>query len=184
MSDLLVKLARSAAETADELKLGTLNYALTECADALEAKDAEIKQLREQRDHECWQHAACLTIAETGERWGECVYPSLAMRKVLQLRQRNDDLLAEVHRQDAEIDRLRQEATHLGTTAEEWAGMWDVARLRADKAEADLRALAAAVMELPEYDEPDQSDVPPWLRLDFSHANAARAAARKLAGGE
>jgi hypothetical protein len=34
---------------------------------------------------EAWCHAACLTIAETGQKWGDAVTPSLAMKKVYEL---------------------------------------------------------------------------------------------------
>lgn len=52
---------------------------------------------------------------------------------------------AELERKDAEIARLTAGAeesltTHLGTTAEDWAGMWTIANERANKAEADLAA--------------------------------------------
>lgn len=42
------------------------------------------QELREQRDEEAWKHAACLTIAETGE-WPVCTDPSVAMHKVYAL---------------------------------------------------------------------------------------------------
>lgn len=39
-----------------------------------------------QRDDEAWMHAACLTIAETGTKWGDNVHPSPAMLAVYRLR--------------------------------------------------------------------------------------------------
>lgn len=51
---------------------------------AWEDKATEYKQ---QRDNEAWMHAACLTIAETGEKWGTSVTPSPAMLAVWTLRQ-------------------------------------------------------------------------------------------------
>ena len=54
--------------------------------DALLAEQAgEIARLREQRDNEAWKHAACLTIAETGQKWGDNVEPSAAMKAVYNL---------------------------------------------------------------------------------------------------
>lgn len=44
----------------------------------------------QQRDDEAWMHAACLTIAETGQKWGDNVHPSPAMKAVYELRQRLD----------------------------------------------------------------------------------------------
>jgi len=51
-----------------------------------------------QRDDEAWMHAACLTIAETGQKWGGIVHPSPAMEAVYRLRLRND-LLQEAARE-------------------------------------------------------------------------------------
>lgn len=39
---------------------------------------------------EAWMHAACLTLAETGQSWGPKVIPSPAMRAVLKLKQERD----------------------------------------------------------------------------------------------
>ena len=47
-------------------------------------------------------------------------------------------------RRDA-LDAALGEPKHLGTSARDWCGMWDVARLRADAAEAKLKALAGLV---------------------------------------
>lgn len=41
---------------------------------------------------EAWMHAACLTIAETGEKWGDSVVPSLAMKTVYGLRKEYERL--------------------------------------------------------------------------------------------
>jgi hypothetical protein len=51
-------------------------------------------ELRSQRDDEAWMHAACLTIAETGQKWGENVRPSPAMEAVYRLRQEHDRLFS------------------------------------------------------------------------------------------
>lgn len=82
-------------------------------------------------------------------------------------------------------DEARKE---LGTTAAEWAGMWNVANERANKAEADLAALRSAVMELPviqraPFDTPPGVGLLIILTCDANAANAARAAARDLLAG-
>lgn len=41
--------------------------------------DATRQRLAEQLGDEQWMHAACLTIAETGQKWGENIHPSPAM---------------------------------------------------------------------------------------------------------
>ena len=38
-----------------------------------------------QRNDEAWMHAACLTIAETGQKWGDSIHPSPAMEAVYKL---------------------------------------------------------------------------------------------------
>ena len=43
-------------------------------------------ELLKQRMEEEWMHAACLTIAETGMRWGDNIHPSPAMEAVYRLR--------------------------------------------------------------------------------------------------
>lgn len=48
----------------------------------------------DQRTDEAWMHAACLTIAETGQKWGESVHPSPAMRAVYSLFQKAESLKA------------------------------------------------------------------------------------------
>lgn len=48
---------------------------------------ARIVELEDQLKQEIWQHAACLTIAETGEKWGKNVQPSAAMMAVYDLKQ-------------------------------------------------------------------------------------------------
>lgn len=53
------------------------------------------QELREQRDEEAWKHAACLTIAETGQKWGDDVEPSLAMRAVYNLHQSRNTWMAQ-----------------------------------------------------------------------------------------
>ena len=84
----------------------------------------------------------------------------------------------------AELDHLSQRADHLGTSAHEWYGMWNIANERANKAEADLAALREAVGALPEYEHIGVCDpivdCRCFCRADI--ANAALAAARKLAG--
>jgi hypothetical protein len=58
---------------------------------------------------EAWMHAACLTIAETGRKWGESVHPSPAMQAVFKLRTERDSLAAqnrELREALASIDQL------------------------------------------------------------------------------
>lgn len=59
---------------------------------------AEVETLREQRDHEAWMHAACLSAVtvEPFEQWHESVYPSLAMQACLEIRKERDRLKAGV----------------------------------------------------------------------------------------
>lgn len=139
-----------------------------------EAKDAEIARLREQRDHEAWLNAACLTIAETGERWGDEVQPNLAMRKVLQVRERNVELLEEVHRQDGEIDALNAELAALREAVRQHEPM--CLAKRAEVWHYAFDALREAVMGLPWYER--------WTydREQVAVNNAVLAAARKIAG--
>ena len=100
------------------------------------------------------------------------------------------ECVTELERKDAEIARLKDElarSSHLEATSDEWHGMWDVANERANKAEADLAALRAAVLGLPviqraPFDTPPGVDLLVILAGDATAANAARAAARKLAG--
>lgn len=47
-----------------------------------EILDSERAEMRQERDDDAWAHAACLTIAETGQKWGPNVTPSLAMQAV------------------------------------------------------------------------------------------------------
>lgn len=47
-------------------------------------------EIEQQRNDEAWMHAACLTIAETGQKWGDSVHPSLAMSAVYNLRRDRD----------------------------------------------------------------------------------------------
>lgn len=91
----------------------------------------------------------------------------------------------------AELDHLSHRADHLGTSAQEWYGMWNIANERANKAEADLAALREAVWALPEYEHegpgdgygcPARHDRGIRCQCDAGEANAALAAARKLAG--
>jgi hypothetical protein len=51
---------------------------------------ALLYDVKKQRDDESWMHAACLTIAETGQKWGENVRPSLAMEAVYRMRMQNE----------------------------------------------------------------------------------------------
>lgn len=107
---------------------------------------------------------------------------------------------------DAEIARLtavvkESLTTHAGIPAEDWAGMWNIANERANKAEAevervrvlasDLAALRAAVPALPKYECTGicaSVDAPVWThtgavwqcRCGATSANAARAAAIEL----
>lgn len=48
---------------------------------------ATLKEMDER-----WMHAACMTIAETGQKWGKNVKPSPAMEAVFKLRQNYDKL--------------------------------------------------------------------------------------------
>lgn len=54
---------------------------------------ARLYEVKKQRQDEAWMHAACLTIAETGQKWGESVHPSPAMEAVYKLRREHDKLL-------------------------------------------------------------------------------------------
>ena len=53
---------------------------------------ALLYDVKGQRNDEAWMHAACLTIAETGQKWGESVNPSPAMEAVYKLRKQCDSL--------------------------------------------------------------------------------------------
>ena len=56
---------------------------IPELADVFaEILDSERAEMRQERDDDAWAHAACLTIAETGQKWGPNVTPSLAMQAV------------------------------------------------------------------------------------------------------
>ncbi len=57
---------------------------------APEDVSALLYDVKGQHYDEAWMHAACLTIAETGERWGENVKPSPAMEAVYNLRLHRD----------------------------------------------------------------------------------------------
>jgi hypothetical protein len=78
---------------ADELALTEEAHALSadalQCFIAVYARPAHIRpSIAPVADHgqdEAWCHAACLTIAETGQKWGDAVTPSLAMKKVYEL---------------------------------------------------------------------------------------------------
>jgi hypothetical protein len=79
-------------------------------------------------------------------------------------------------RRDA-LDAALGEPQHLGTSARDWCGMWDVARLRADAAEAKLKSLAGLV-ERWEY---AMQAVTPQVSAIRTN-NAARTEARRLCG--
>ena len=61
---------------------------------APEDVSALLYDVKGQRNDEAWMHAACLTIAETGQRWGENVKPSPAMEAVYRLRLMHDNYAA------------------------------------------------------------------------------------------
>ena len=75
--------------------------------------EAENTKLSQQRDDEAWMHAACLTIAETGQRWGENVQPSLAMQVVYDLYRKHQALITEEAEEYEERDKLVKRATSL-----------------------------------------------------------------------
>ena len=68
----------------------------------IERLHAALRVRTQQRDDEAWMHAACLTIAETGEKWGDEVeraesgiLASLAMRAVFSLYHNRERLTRE-----------------------------------------------------------------------------------------
>jgi hypothetical protein len=77
-------------------------------------------------------------------------------------------------RRDA-LDAALGEPQHLGTSARDWCGMWDIARARADAAEAKLKALVAS---WPIHYHRQGCTIPCNCGADA--ANAARAEARRL----
>lgn len=60
--------------------------------------EAERDRLREQRDHEAWMHAACLTLAETGASWFDGAQHSAATEAVMKLKAERDRLAGQVER--------------------------------------------------------------------------------------
>lgn len=80
-------------------------------------------------------------------------------------------------RRDA-LDAALGEPKHLGTSARDWCGMWDVARLRADAAEAKLKAVVAT------WPAHYHRQGCPWgaCNCGADAANAARVEARRLCG--
>lgn len=54
-------------------------------------------ELENALNDEAWMHAACLAIAETGQKWGDKVHPSPAMLAVYNLKQERDALLEAVN---------------------------------------------------------------------------------------
>lgn len=80
-------------------------------------------------------------------------------------------------RRDA-LDAALGEPKHLGTSARDWCGMWDIARARADAAEAKLKAVVAS---WPAHYHRQGC----WVggcNCGADAANAARAEARRLCG--
>jgi hypothetical protein len=75
-------------------QIETLEKAQARVAE-LEGEHAKVMQTW---NDEAWMHAACLTIAETGEKWGPSVMPSLAMETVYRLRLKCDAAIARVRR--------------------------------------------------------------------------------------
>lgn len=53
-------------------------------------------ECKQQRMDEAWMHDACLTIAETGQKWGDSVHPSPAMKAVYDL-YRDRELLRQLN---------------------------------------------------------------------------------------
>jgi hypothetical protein len=80
-------------------------------------------------------------------------------------------------RRDA-LDAALGEPQHLGTSARDWCGMWDIARARADVAEAKLKALVAS------WPAHYHRQGCPWgaCNCGADAANAARTEARRLCG--
>lgn len=87
-------------------------------------------------------------------------------------------LLARVAELEAALDAALGEPQHLGTSARDWCGMWDIARARADVAEAKLKALVAS------WPAHYHRQGCPWgaCNCGADAANAARAEARRLCG--
>lgn len=69
--------------------------------------------LSKQRDDQAWMHAACLTIAETGQKWGENVQPSAAMQAVYNLYHSRLRMARENVRDRLENENLRRECATL-----------------------------------------------------------------------
>lgn len=63
---------------------------------------------KSQRNDEAWMHAACLAIAETGQRWGENVKPSPAMEAVYNLRLHRDAYSDAAHEAKAALYGCRE----------------------------------------------------------------------------
>jgi hypothetical protein len=87
-------------------------------------------------------------------------------------------------RRDA-LDAALGEPQHLGTSARDWCGMWDIARARADAAEAKLKALAAIIEEWPAFIAHSDycgSAYPEEAWVCDCGADSARAEARRLCG--
>jgi hypothetical protein len=80
-------------------------------------------------------------------------------------------------RRDA-LDAALGEPQHLGTSARDWCGMWDVARLRADAAEARLKTVIAS------WPAHYHRQGCPWgaCNCGADAANAARTEARRMCG--
>jgi len=107
------------SKIADELPYTNLIDAKRACqegAEAIAALQARCEELMEQRGDEAWKHAACLTIAETGQKWGDGVTPSLAMQVVYDLKCEHASLMTS-------IDDLKRSLQHAKAALEEARGM-------------------------------------------------------------
>ena len=84
--------------------------------------DADVEALEQELADERWMHAACLTIAETGQKWGDKVQPSLAMQLVYSLKCEHTSLvnyIAELEQRLLELERQR------GACEVCWTASWE-----------------------------------------------------------
>ncbi len=93
-------------------------------------------------------------------------------------------LRAQVEGRRNALDAALGEPQHLGTSARDWCGMWDMARRRADAAATKLQALAGLVAK---WDDGTHGcEVDEWGRLlpcpQCDEEDYARAEARRLLG--
>jgi len=71
-------------------------------------KAADVEVLERELADERWMHAACLTIAETGQKWGDKVQPSLAMQSVYSLKCEHTSAKQQVARLRAGLVYIRE----------------------------------------------------------------------------